>query len=128
ISLCLFLPHSDPERGWDRSRVKGLLANLITVSDVSYSTGLEVVAGGKLYNVVVDTEVTGKKLLEKGELKRRYTIIPLNKISARTLNDSVVNTAKSLVRYNTRSTNRHTYTHTPTTHTPYALPPSHTPY
>uniref|UniRef100_A0A4W5KP59 SMC hinge domain-containing protein n=1 Tax=Hucho hucho TaxID=62062 RepID=A0A4W5KP59_9TELE len=41
--------------------------------------------------------VTGKKLLEKGELKRRYTIIPLNKISARTLNDSVVNTAKSLV-------------------------------
>lgn len=89
--------YSDPERGWDRSRVKGLLANLITVSDVSYSTGLEVVAGGKLYNVVVDTEVTGKKLLEKGELKRRYTIIPLNKISARTLNDSVVNTAKSLV-------------------------------
>ncbi|XP_055767180.1 structural maintenance of chromosomes protein 2 [Salvelinus fontinalis] len=89
--------YSDPERGWDRSRVKGLLANLITVSDVSYSTGLEVVAGGKLYNVVVDTEVTGKKLLEKGELKRRYTIIPLNKISARTLNDSVVNAAKSLV-------------------------------
>uniref|UniRef100_A0A674CMB3 Structural maintenance of chromosomes protein 2 n=1 Tax=Salmo trutta TaxID=8032 RepID=A0A674CMB3_SALTR len=91
--------YSDPERGWDRSRVKGLLANLITVSDVSYSTGLEVVAGGKLYNVVVDTEVTGKKLLEKGELKRRYTIIPLNKISARTLNDSLVTTAKSLVRY-----------------------------
>ncbi|XP_055770254.1 structural maintenance of chromosomes protein 2-like, partial [Salvelinus fontinalis] len=89
--------YSDPERGWDRSRVKGLLANLITVSDVSYSTGLEVVAGGKLYNVVVDTEVTGKKLLEKGELKRRYTIIPLNKISARTLNDSVLNAAKSLV-------------------------------
>ncbi|XP_042169437.1 structural maintenance of chromosomes protein 2-like, partial [Oncorhynchus tshawytscha] len=62
--------YSDPERDWDRSRVKGLLANLITVSDVCYSTGLEVVAGGKLYNVVVDTEVTGKKLLEKGELKR----------------------------------------------------------
>lgn len=89
--------YQDPERGWDRSRVKGLLANLITVSDVSYATGLEVVAGGRLYNVVVDTEVTGKKLLEKGELKRRYTIIPLNKISARTLNDNVVNTAKSLV-------------------------------
>lgn len=42
--------------------------------------------------------MTGKKLLEKGELKRRYTIIPLNKISAKTLNQSVVNTAKSLVR------------------------------
>lgn len=43
-------------------------------------------------------KVTGKKLLERGELQRRYTIIPLNKISARTLDDRVVNTAKSLVR------------------------------
>ncbi|KAM4604221.1 structural maintenance of chromosomes protein 2 [Polymixia lowei] len=92
--------YKDPERGWDRSKVKGLLANLITVSDVSYATGLEVVAGGRLYNIVVDTEVTGKKLLEKGELKRRYTIIPLNKISAKTLNQNVVNTAKSLVGEN----------------------------
>lgn len=43
-------------------------------------------------------KVTGKKLLEKGELQRRYTIIPLNKISAKTLDDRVVNAAKSLVR------------------------------
>uniref|UniRef100_A0A671YH32 Structural maintenance of chromosomes protein n=1 Tax=Sparus aurata TaxID=8175 RepID=A0A671YH32_SPAAU len=96
--------YKDPERGWDRSKVKGLLANLITVQDVSYATGLEVVAGGRLYNIVVDTEVTGKKLLEKGELQRRYTIIPLNKISAKTLNDRVVgednvHTALSLVGY-----------------------------
>ncbi|XP_037106989.1 structural maintenance of chromosomes protein 2 [Syngnathus acus] len=89
--------YKDPERGWDRSQVKGLLANLITVRDVSCVTALEVVAGGRLYNIVVDTEVTGKKLLEKGELQRRYTIIPLNKISAKTLSDRVVNTAKSLV-------------------------------
>uniref|UniRef100_A0A8C7ZMH7 Structural maintenance of chromosomes 2 n=1 Tax=Oryzias sinensis TaxID=183150 RepID=A0A8C7ZMH7_9TELE len=95
--------YKDPERGWDRSKVKGLLANLISVSDVSYATALEVVAGGRLYNIVVDTEVTGKKLLEKGELQRRYTIIPLNKISAKTLNDKVgednVHTALSLVGY-----------------------------
>lgn len=42
--------------------------------------------------------MTGKKLLEKGELQRRYTIIPLNKISAKTLNDRVINAAKNLVR------------------------------
>ncbi|KAL3066972.1 hypothetical protein OYC64_016840 [Pagothenia borchgrevinki] len=89
--------YKDPERGWDRSKVKGLLANLITVRDVSYATALEVVAGGRLYNIIADTEVTGKKLLEKGELQRRYTIIPLNKISAKTLSDRVVNAAKSLV-------------------------------
>ncbi|XP_061536561.1 LOW QUALITY PROTEIN: structural maintenance of chromosomes protein 2 [Phycodurus eques] len=88
--------YKDPERGWDRSKVKGLLANLISVRDVSYATALEVVAGGRLYNIVVDTEVTGKKLLEKGELQRRYTIIPLNKISAKMLSDKVVNVAKSL--------------------------------
>ncbi|XP_068607534.1 structural maintenance of chromosomes protein 2 [Brachionichthys hirsutus] len=89
--------YKDPERGWDRSKVKGLLANLITVRDVSYATGLEVVAGGRLYNIVVDTEVTGKKLLEKGELQRRYTIIPLNRISAKALSNKVVDAAKNLV-------------------------------
>uniref|UniRef100_A0A671RLL4 Structural maintenance of chromosomes protein n=1 Tax=Sinocyclocheilus anshuiensis TaxID=1608454 RepID=A0A671RLL4_9TELE len=87
----------DPEKNWDCSKVKGLVANLFSVTDVSNATALEVVAGGRLYNVVVDNEVTGKKLLEKGELKRRYTIIPLNKISARTLNNNVVRTAKNLV-------------------------------
>ncbi|XP_053274369.1 structural maintenance of chromosomes protein 2 [Pleuronectes platessa] len=89
--------YRDPERDWDHSKVKGLLANLITVHDLSYATALEVVAGGRLYNIVVDTEVTGKKLLEKGELQRRYTIIPLNKISAKTLQDRVVSSAKNLV-------------------------------
>ncbi|XP_033890676.2 structural maintenance of chromosomes protein 2 [Acipenser ruthenus] len=90
----------NPEKNWDERRVKGLVANLIAVKDISTSTALEVVAGGRLYNVVVDTEVTGKKLLEKGELKRRYTIIPLNKISAFCINDNTVKTAKSLVGAN----------------------------
>jgi structural maintenance of chromosome 2 len=50
----------------------------------------EVVAGGKLYQVVVDTEVTGKALLSKGQLQKRVTIIPLNKIDARTCNDKQI--------------------------------------
>ena len=54
------------------------------VKDPAASTALEVVAGGKLYQVVVDTEVTGKALLSKGQLQKRVTIIPLNKIDART--------------------------------------------
>ncbi|XP_020385364.1 structural maintenance of chromosomes protein 2 [Rhincodon typus] len=89
--------YKDPEKNWDSNRVKGLVATLLSVKDISTATALEVVAGGRLYNVVVDTEVTGKKLLEKGELKRRYTIIPLNKISAKCINESVVKTAKNLV-------------------------------
>ncbi|KAK2569628.1 Structural maintenance of chromosomes protein 2 [Acropora cervicornis] len=87
----------DPEANFDRNKVKGLVAQLIQVKDASTATGLEVTAGGKLYNVVVDTEVTGKKLISNGKLKRRYTFIPLNKIAARTLANDVVRRAESLV-------------------------------
>ena len=51
----------------------------------------------QLYNVVVDTEVTGKKLISNGKLKRRYTFIPLNKIASRTVSKDVVKRAESLV-------------------------------
>ena len=45
----------------------------------------------------MDTETTGKKLLQKGELKRRYTIIPLNKIAARSISGDTVKAAQNLV-------------------------------
>lgn len=38
-----------------------------------------------MYQVVVDNEVTGKLLFEKGGLRRRVTIIPLNKIQGHTI-------------------------------------------
>lgn len=41
----------DPERGFDRSRVKGLVAKLINLKDPSTATAIEVVAGSKLYQV-----------------------------------------------------------------------------
>ncbi|XP_073201714.1 structural maintenance of chromosomes protein 2 isoform X3 [Lepidochelys kempii] len=89
--------YKDPEKNWNPTHIKGLVASLITVKEISTATALEVVAGGKLYNIVVDTEVVGKKLLEKGELKRRYTIIPLNKISSQCIRQETVMAAKRLV-------------------------------
>lgn len=89
--------YRDPEKNWNRNCVKGLVASLISVKDTSATTALELVAGERLYNVVVDTEITGKKLLEKGELKRRYTIIPLNKISARSIAPETLKIAQNLV-------------------------------
>eukprot|EP00624_Nannochloropsis_granulata_P000256 evm.model.NODE_10904_length_5915_cov_18.506340.1 len=77
----LAFEYRDPEKGFDRTRVKGLVARLLTLKDPAAATAIEVVAGGKLYQVVTDTEQTGKLLLQKGGLKRRVTIIPLNKIS-----------------------------------------------
>uniref|UniRef100_A0A8B9W2M6 Structural maintenance of chromosomes protein 2 n=1 Tax=Bos mutus grunniens TaxID=30521 RepID=A0A8B9W2M6_BOSMU len=93
--------YRDPEKNWNRNCVKGLVASLISVKDSSATTALELVAGDRLYNVVVDTEVTGKKLLEKGELKRRYTIIPLknNSMKPETVGPNNVHVALSLVEY-----------------------------
>ncbi|XP_010576444.1 PREDICTED: structural maintenance of chromosomes protein 2 [Haliaeetus leucocephalus] len=92
----LHFEYKDPEKNWNRNHVKGPVVSLITVKDLSKAKALEAVAGGKLYNIIVDTEVTGKKLLEKGELKHRYTIIPLNNISARCVGQAMVKLAQSL--------------------------------
>jgi len=58
----------------------------------------------QLYNVVVDTEITGKKLLQNGQLRRRYTIIPLNKISAHPIQPDIVKRAENLVGKNSART------------------------
>ena len=74
---------SDPSKGFDRTRVKGMVARLVKVKDKQTACALEISAGAKLYQVVVDTEVTGKALLQNGKLRKRVTILPLNKLSAR---------------------------------------------
>ncbi|KAF2743437.1 hypothetical protein M011DRAFT_221449 [Sporormia fimetaria CBS 119925] len=76
--------YQDPAPRFDRSRVKGLVAQLFTLEKehTRAGTALEVCAGGRLYNVVVDTAETGTQLLQNGKLRKRVTIIPLNKISA----------------------------------------------
>ena len=68
-----------------------MVASLIDLKEEDYnkSTALEITAGGKLYNVVVQDEQVGKQLLQNGKLKKRVTIIPLNKINAFTLSASV---------------------------------------
>ena len=88
--------YTDPEMNFDHSRVKGLVAELIEVRDPKYNQAIEVTAGGKLYQVVVDTEKTGELLLKKGELQRRVTIIPLNRIKHHTVPPSKVKEAERL--------------------------------
>lgn len=76
--------YSDPAPRFDRSKVKGLVAQLFTLDKdkTQAGTALEICAGGRLYNVVVDSAETGTQLLQNGKLKKRVTIIPLNKIAA----------------------------------------------
>lgn len=76
--------YSDPSPNFDRSKVYGLVAQLFTLDEerAHAATALEISAGGRLYNVVVKDETTGSQLLQNGKLRKRVTIIPLNKISS----------------------------------------------
>ncbi|KAJ2474026.1 Structural maintenance of chromosomes protein 2 [Coemansia sp. RSA 2322] len=90
--------YQDPVRNFDRSKVKGMVAQLISIDDKNKfaALALEITAGGRIYNVIVDDDNTGAQLLKSGNLKRRVTIIPLNKIAAQQLDPNVVNFAKNL--------------------------------
>ncbi|KKP00217.1 structural maintenance-chromosome 2, partial [Trichoderma harzianum] len=90
--------YSDPVPNFDRSKVKGLVAQLFTLDEerTMAGTALEICAGGRLYNVVVDSEVTGTQLLQRGRLRKRVTIIPLNKISAFKASAQTIATAQRI--------------------------------
>ena len=90
--------YSDPVRGFDRSKVKGLVARLVDVKLPKHSTALEVVAGGKLYQVVVDEAVTGKALLNNGKLQRRVTIIPLDKVMPKKVSSAACDMASNMAK------------------------------
>jgi len=90
--------YADPTPNFDRSKVKGLVAQLFTLdkNHTQAGTALEICAGGRLYNVVVDSEVTGTQLLQGGKLRKRVTIIPLNKIAAFKASAQTIATAQKL--------------------------------
>ena len=90
--------YSDPSQGFDRSKVKGLVAQLFTLDKdkTRAGTALEICAGGRLYNVVVDSAQTGTQLLQNGKLRKRVTIIPLNKIAAFKASADTIGAAQKL--------------------------------
>ncbi|TCD71064.1 Structural maintenance of chromosomes protein 2 [Steccherinum ochraceum] len=94
----LSFDYSTPSPNFDRSQVKGLVATLISLDEKHYNkaTALEITAGGRLYNVVVDNERVGKELLQHGKLKKRVTIIPLNKINSFKMSAQKINAAQRL--------------------------------
>ncbi|KXS17946.1 structural maintenance of chromosome 2 [Gonapodya prolifera JEL478] len=90
--------YKDPSPNFDRSQVKGIVAELVSVppKHKEASVALEIAAGGRLYNVVVETESVGSQLLKNGQLKRRVTIIPLNKIQSFKISAERLNAAKRI--------------------------------
>ncbi|KAI9026644.1 hypothetical protein CLU79DRAFT_58207 [Phycomyces nitens] len=105
--------YTNPTPDFDRSKVKGLVAELISLNkdNIEASTALEICAGGRLYNIVVENEVVGAQLLERGRLRQRVSFIPLNKIqgvrapaekvsAAKKIAPGKVDLALTLVGYN----------------------------
>lgn len=95
LGSCHF-QYSDPYPNFDHRKVYGLVARLVRVKDPKLTTAIEVVAGGRLYQVVVDNDNTAGDLLKKGRLVRRVTILPLNKISHQCLDNSKLRRAKQI--------------------------------
>ncbi|CDO76576.1 hypothetical protein BN946_scf184950.g2 [Trametes cinnabarina] len=90
--------YASPYPNFDRSKVKGLVASLVALDKVNYnaSTALEITAGGRLYNVVVESDEVGKQLLQNGRLKRRVTLIPLNRIESFRVDPAKIERAKRM--------------------------------
>ena len=70
--------------------MKGRLGSLVKLSKENHdkATALETAAGARLWNVIVDDENVGKTLLGL-RLQKRVTLIPLNKIEGRRLDQRV---------------------------------------
>ncbi|KAM9914459.1 hypothetical protein OXX69_000621 [Metschnikowia pulcherrima] len=89
--------YSKPYPNFDSRSVKGLAMQLFSLKDsaTEKAMALQVCAGGRLYNVVVDSADTASALLERGHLRRRVTIIPLDKIKVWSLPSNKVTYAKN---------------------------------
>lgn len=113
--------YQKPELNFNATSVKGIVCKLFIVKDKKTAYALEIAAGGKvtsynlhlfvesfcilrncnyifqLYNVIVDTETTSKKILQHGQLRHRVTFIPLNRVAGKSMDQQTINLAEKLV-------------------------------
>ncbi|PPQ99377.1 hypothetical protein CVT24_009207 [Panaeolus cyanescens] len=94
----LSFDYENPYPNFDRRKVKGVAAQLISLAQADHdkATALEIAGASKLFNVVVQDEQVGKDLITNGRLKKRVTFIPLNKIQAHTLPNQKLQAANRL--------------------------------
>lgn len=70
----------DPEPNFDRNKVKGKVIRLFSFENDNYAIALEQCAGGRLFNIVTDTEKTSSLLISRKCFDFFQTFIPNNKI------------------------------------------------
>ncbi|GAB1868004.1 Structural maintenance of chromosomes protein [Camponotus japonicus] len=89
--------YQNPGPNFNEKSVKGIVCKLINIKDKRAAYALEIAAGGKLYNIIVDTETTSKKILQHGQLQQRVTIIPLNRVTGKFMDQQTIALAEKLV-------------------------------
>ena len=77
----------DPEPNFDRSKVSGRIIRNIQLKNPKYAKAIEQVAGGKLYNIIVDNENTSSILLNRKCFDYGVVLIPLTKINPKTISN-----------------------------------------
>lgn len=88
--------YSRPSANFDDRLVRGTVAQLFNLPESSnaMAEALQTCAGGRLYHVVVDTSDAASQILERGQLKRRVTLIPLDKIKVYSIPNKTTEYAK----------------------------------
>lgn len=89
------LNYPDPKPGFDRKKVLGVVCNLFKVKDERYYYAVEKAVGGKLYQIVVDTDETAKQI--KDCMNRRTTFIIMDKLQRHHFDETALKNAKRLV-------------------------------
>ncbi|XP_022657981.1 structural maintenance of chromosomes protein 2-like [Varroa destructor] len=100
VNQHLVFNYRDPYHGFDRSKVIGPVCQLFQLKDRKWARAVEAAAGGKLFQVIVDNDKTAKQLLKNGQLQRRVTIIPLNKIRGSEVDQSRLQAAQNVGGHN----------------------------
>lgn len=87
-----------PGEDFDRTLVRGRVANLFSIKEERYTTALEAIAGNKLYSIVVDNDVVASILLKNDCFKYRVNLIPNNKIECREVKKEIVDYVRNVTR------------------------------
>lgn len=85
-----------PIPGFNPKCVRGPICKLFSMKDSRFARAIEAAAGGRLYDIVIDTNDQCKEILDKGNLKRRHNLIALNKVQGRSIDRRSVETAKKM--------------------------------
>ena len=90
------IQYRDPEPNFDRKRIYGRVIKNFRVKDPKYIRALEKAAGGKLYNIIVDTHKTAAVLFKRKCFDYMVTLLPLDKVYSKPIAEEKIESARNI--------------------------------